>query len=280
MTPVSPSSSGAGASGETLKRLAARIRLNATHMVAIQGVGYLGQALSSAEIFAALFGSGCLRPGCDSFVLSPGHYAIALYAVAVEVGLLDRAELANYGADGALLETISTERTPLLDLTCGSLGQGLSGAIGLALGARLAGEDRRVFVFLSDGEMEEGQIWEAAMFAAHHKLDRLTAVVDVNNSQVDGPITMVTTIDPLADKWRAFGWDVVAVDGHDIAAVASALAVKPTSRPGVVLAHTHVLGRLRAIPPTADGHWITMDATLKEAIIAELQAAASFPAES
>jgi transketolase len=190
---------------QPLERLAARIRANATRMVAIQGFGYLGQALSSAEIFAALFGSGVMRPGYDRFVLSPGHYAIVLYAVAAEVGLLDPAELAAYGSDGALLEAVSTERTPLLDLTCGSLGQGLSGAIGFALAARFARDDRRVFAFLSDGEMEEGQVWEAAMFAAHHKLDRLVVVLDANQSQVDGPIDAITTIEPLGDKWRAFG---------------------------------------------------------------------------
>ncbi len=115
-----------------LRRIAARVRLNATRMVAIQGFGYLGQALSSAEIFAALFGGGFLRHGRDRFVLSPGHYVISLYAVAAEVGLIERDQLADYGKDGALLEAIGTERTPLVDLVCGSLGQGLSGAIGFA----------------------------------------------------------------------------------------------------------------------------------------------------
>jgi len=200
----------------SLRKLATRIRLNATRMVAIQGFGYLGQALSSAEIFAVLFGGGFLRPGRDRFVLSPGHYVISLYAVAAELGLIDAAELASYGKDGVKLEAIGSERTPSVDLVCGSLGQGLSGAIGFALAARLAGEDRRTFAFVSDGELEEGQTWEAAMFAAHHRLDRLIVLIDANNSQDDGPVTSVTTLEPIADKWRAFGWRACDVDGHFI----------------------------------------------------------------
>jgi transketolase len=254
-----------------LNRLAARIRLNATRMVEIQGFGYLGQALSSADIFASLFGGGFLRPGIDRFVLSPGHYVIVFYAVAAELGLIDREELASYGADGALLEAISTERTPLLDITCGSLGQGLSGAIGLALAARLDEEDRNVFAFLSDGEMEEGQVWEAAMFAAHHGIDRLIVVIDANNSQVDGPLTSVTTIEPLADKWRAFGWDVVEVNGHDVAALCEAFGdARKAGRPRVVIARTHILGNLEALPPTVDGHFVKLDPVMVSAIAAEL----------
>jgi len=141
-----------------LRKLATRIRLNATRMVAIQGFGYLGQALSAAEIFAAIVGGALFRPGWDRFCLSPGHYAVVHYAVAAEVGLLDPKELESYGQDGALLEAVSTERTPLIDATCGSLGQVMSSAIGYALASRFAADDRRVFVFLSDGEMEEGQV--------------------------------------------------------------------------------------------------------------------------
>lgn len=256
-----------------LRRLATRIRMRATDMVAIQGFGYLGQAMSSAEIFAVLFGS-TLRIGHDRFVLSPGHYVIALYAVAAETGLLDPAELANYGKDGSALEAIGSERTPVADLVCGSLGQGLSGAIGFALAARLGGEDRDVFAFLSDGEMEEGQVWEAAMFAAHRRLHRLVAVIDANNSQVDGPVTSVTTLEPLAEKWRAFGWRVAEVDGHDVDALAQAFASRHNGAgPLAVVARTEILGRMRAIPPTVDGHFIKLDGDLQRAIMRELEAA-------
>jgi transketolase len=257
----------------TLRRLAAGIRLRATEMVAIQGFGYLGQALSSAEIFATLFG-GVLRYGHDRFVLSPGHYVVALYAVAAGLGLLDPRALATYGKDGSLLEAIGSERTPLGDLVCGSLGQGLSGAVGFALAAELAGEDRATFAFLSDGEMEEGQVWEAAMFAAHRRLGRLTAVIDANNSQVDGPVTSVATLEPLADKWRAFGWRVAEVDGHDVEALRRAFAARNEgSEPLVIVARTQILGRLRAIPPTVDGHFIKLDPALQAAITSELEAA-------
>jgi transketolase len=262
-----------GIDAASLCRLAVRIRLRATQMVAIQGFGYLGQALSSAEIFAVLFGSGAMRLGYDRFVVSPGHYVISLYAAAAETGLIDPAKLSIYGADGAELEAIGSERTPLGDLVCGSLGQGLSGAIGFALAAELAGEDRAVFAFLSDGEMEEGQVWEAAMFAAHRCLDRLFVVIDANNSQVDGPVTSVTTIEPLADKWRAFGWRVAEVDGHDVEALWRALTSRAEGAPLVVIARTEITGRLRAIPPTVDGHFIKLDGALQAAIVRELEAA-------
>jgi transketolase len=259
-----------------LRRLAARIRLHATKMVAIQGFGYLGQALSSAEIFAVLFGGGFVRAGRDRFVLSPAHYVIAFYAVAAELGMLSATELASYGKDGALLEAIGTERTPLLDLVCGSLGQGLSGAIGFALASHLAGEDRDTYAFLSDGEMEEGQVWEAAMFASHHRhrMSRLIAVIDANNSQVDGSVTSVTTIEPLADKWRSFGWRVLDVDGHDVESLSGAFASRSTdAEPLVVIARTDVFGRMRSIPPSVDGHFIKLDSALERALTSELEAA-------
>lgn len=259
-----------------LRRLATRIRLNALRMVAIQGFGYLGQALSSAEIFAVLFGGGFLEFGRDRFALSPGHYVVSLYAVAAELGLLDPAALATYGADGSELEAIGTERTPLVDLVCGSLGQGLSGAIGFALAAQYAGEQRDTWAFLSDGEMEEGQVWEAAMFASHHRdrMGRLIVVIDANNSQVDGPVTSVTTIEPLAEKWRSFGWRVADVDGHDVEALSRALAGRgDDDAPFVLIARTETSGRLRSIPPTVDGHFIKLDAALERAVASELQAA-------
>ncbi|MFM0619735.1 thiamine pyrophosphate-dependent enzyme [Paraburkholderia nemoris] len=254
-----------------LRRLSARVKVNATNMVSIQGFGYLGQALSAGDIFATMFGGGFIRPGHDRFVLSPGHYAVVLYAVAAELGYIEREHLASYGLDGAVLEAISTERTPFVDITCGSLGQGLSGAIGLALASRMAGDDRRAYVFMSDGEMQEGQLWEGAMFAAHHELEGLTVVIDANNSQVDGPVSSITTIEPVADKWRAFGWCVEEVDGHDIPALVAAFTRPSPSRPKVVVARTHILGRLRSIPSTVDGHFIKLDDGLAAAVIAELE---------
>ncbi len=265
------------ATAARLARLATQIKLDALDMISIQGFGYFGQALSAAEQFAVLFGEA-IRHGHDRFVLSPGHYAVVFYAAAAEMGLLDRRALASYGGDGALLEAISTERTPGLDLSCGSLGQGLSGAVGLTLASRLAGDDRRTFAFVSDGEMEEGQIWEAAMFAAHHRLQALTVVLDANGSQVDGAISTVTTVEPIASKWRAFCWHVQDIDGHDITALRDAFAAAAEDpRPSVIVARTDILGRLTSVPATADGHFLKLDPELKRAIRDELLHAGEAP---
>ncbi|MFY1638079.1 1-deoxy-D-xylulose-5-phosphate synthase N-terminal domain-containing protein [Solwaraspora sp. WMMB335] len=228
-----------------LPGLAARIRLHAVRMVAMHGLGYLGQALSSAEGFAVLYGR-YYRPGTDRLVVSPGHYVIAAFAAAAERGMLDDDELRTYGHNGSRLEAIGTERAPAVDLTCGSLGQGLSAAVGFALADRLQGRpDSRTLAVVSDGELEEGQLWEAAMFAGHHRLGALTVLLDANDSQVDGPVTEITTVEPIADKWRSFGWDARDVDGHD-AAVDHAVA---TDRPAIVIARTSTRHGLETVGP-------------------------------
>ena len=242
-------------------------------MVAPQGFGYLGQALSAAEQYAAVYGAA-LRPGTDRVVCSPAHYVVAAYAAAAETGLLDEAALASYGQNGSSLEAIGTERSPVPDYTCGSLGQGLSAAAGFALADRLQGRPEvRTFAFLSDGEMQEGQVWEAAMFAGHYRLDRLTVLLDANNSQVDGPVDTITTIEPIAAKWRAFGWDATDLDGHDAGAVAAALAAAATaSQPQVIICRTSTRHGLDCLPPDADGHFIKLPPELADAAAAELTA--------
>jgi len=260
-----------------LRRLATAIRLHAVQMVAPHGFGYLGQALSAAEQYAAVYGAA-LRPGIDRVVCSPAHYVIAAYAAAARTGLLDEAILAAYGQDGSALAAIGTEHSPVPDYTCGSLGQGLSAAAGFALADRLRGRPEvRTFAFLSDGELEEGQIWEAAMFAGHYRLGRLTVLLDANNSQVDGPVTSVTTIEPVAAKWRAFGWDAVELDGHDVDAVAAALAGGTgggagQGRPLALVCRTSTHHGLSCLPPDADGHFIKLPADLAAAAEAELSA--------
>lgn len=257
---------------DELRRFADRVRLRALQMIAPHGFGYLGQALSSAELFACLYGR-TLRAGVDDFVCSPGHYVVAAYAAAVETGSLDADVLSSYGFDDSRLEAIGTERSPGFDLVHGSLGLGLSGGIGFALAHRLRGEDEpRVFVLVSDGEMEEGQTWEAAMFAAHRRLDRLIALVDVNDSQVDGPVHTITTLEPLADKWRAFGWQTLDVDGHDITALCEALDVASAgAKPSVVLCRTSTRHGLKVLPADADGHFIKLPPPLAAAAIAEVE---------
>jgi transketolase len=261
-------------------RLATGIRLQAVRMVAKLGLGYLGQALSSAEIVAALFAAA--GPGVDRIVCSPGHYVIAFYAAAAETGLLPSDALDGYGQDGSALEAIGTERPgagsrgggarPFLDWTGGSLGQGLSAAAGFALADRLTGRDGRVFALLSDGELEEGQVWEAAMFAAHHGLDRLTVLIDANNSQVDGPVDLVMRIEPVAAKWESFGWSVSEVDGHDVRALAATISgAADGARPAAIVCRTSTRrGLENSLPPDADGHFIKLPADLAERAIAEL----------
>ncbi len=252
-------------------RLATAIRLRAVRMVAPLGFGYLGQALSSAEQVAALF--TVLRPGRDRLVCSPGHYVIAIFAAAAELGILDEEAVRGYGQDGSPVEAIGTERSPVADYVCGSLGQGLSAAAGFALSDRLRKHDRRTFAMVSDGELEEGQVWEAAMFAAHHRLSRLTVLLDANNSQVDGPVDTITTIEPIAAKWAAFGWDAVDLDGHDVGAVIRALTgAGDGDKPSVLINRTSTSHGLHCLPPDADGHFIKLPPELAARAEAELLA--------
>jgi transketolase len=247
--------------------LALRIRLRAVRMIAPQGFGYLGQALSSAEQVAAVFASA--RPGVDRLVCSPGHYIIGPFAAAAELGLID---VSGYGQNGSAFEAIGTERSPVVDYTCGSLGQGLSGALGFALADRFRGSDARILTMVSDGELEEGQVWEAALFAAHHRLDRLVVLLDANNSQVDGPVDSITTLEPIAAKWSAFGWHVIDLDGHDVPAVCSALATAAAERerPSVLVCQTSTRHGLDCLPPDADGHFIKLPPALAAAAVREL----------
>ena len=249
------------------RELALRIRLRAVRMVAPQGFGYLGQALSSAEQVAAAFVSA--RPGVDRLVCSPAHYIIGPFAAAAELGLID---VSGYGQNGSAFEAIGTERSPVVDYTCGSLGQGVSAALGFALADRFRGSDARIFTMVSDGELEEGQVWEAALFAAHHRLDRLTVLLDANNSQVDGPVDTITTLEPIAAKWSAFGWRVRDVDGHDVSAVSAALAEAAArdGRPSVLVCRTSTRHGLDCLPPEADGHFIKLPPDLSAAAVREL----------
>lgn len=256
-----------------LSRFADRLRLRAVKMVAPHGFGYLGQTLSSAELFAALYARH-YRPDIDKIVISPGHYIIAAFAAAAEVGVLDEDVLSTYGHDGSVLEAIGTEKSPAVDLVCGSLGLGLSGAIGFAVSQRLRNEpEAHIFTLISDGELEEGQLWEGAMFAAHNKHNNIIVLLDANDSQVDGPVSSVTTIEPIAAKWESFGWAAFDVDGHDAEAVDAALhAAIAAEKPAVVIGRTSTIHGLSVLPDDADGHFIKLPPELAEAAIAELEA--------
>jgi transketolase len=271
LSPNRISDPGANWTVSSPRELALQIRLKAVEMIAPQGFGYLGQALSGAEQVAAIFAQA--RPGVDRLVCSPGHYIIAVFAAARVVGLLDDEDLATYGQNGSSLEAIGTERTPIVDYTCGSLGQGLSAAVGFALADRLNGNDRKSFVMVSDGEMQEGQLWEAAIFAAHNTLENVIVLLDANNSQVDGPVDSITTIEPIALKWASFGWNVVDIDGHDIDRVSAELekARAASGKPTVIVCRTSTVHGIDAIPEDADGHFIKLPPELAAASVSELE---------
>lgn len=260
---------------EELRRLARAVRRRALQMVTPHGFGYLGQALSSAELVAA-FRANHFRPGRDLFVCSPGHYIIAAYALAVEFGEIDESLLDDYGQNGAALEAIGTETSPGADLTCGSLAQGLSGAIGFAVADRYldprVDDERRVFALISDGELQEGQTWEAALWAANNGVGNLIVLLDANDSQVDGPVSDISPIEPIADKWTAFGWHALDIDGHDVEAVDRALGEAVLDpRPSVIIARTSTVHGLDALPADADGHFIKLPPELAEAARRELE---------
>jgi transketolase len=212
-------------------------------------VGHIGSALSVADIITALY-SGVLRipsarhPERDRFILSNGHAVLALYAVLFLKGFITQAQLESFSTDFSLLGVHPEHRLPGIDFSTGSLGQGLSYGVGAALAARWQHSNRRVFVVVSDAECNEGALWEAVMFAAHHRLANLTCIIDLNGQQALGYTDQVLSLTPMADRWRAFGWDAREVDGHDVPGMCAVLNSLDTLEgpPHVLVAHT-VFGR-------------------------------------
>ena len=211
-----------------LKRRATNLRRHMLTMASGRGQGYLGQGLGIADLMAALYfhemkydAKNPKDPARDRFVMSTGHYSIALWAALVEAGTLPKSELNTYGADDSRFEMSTLDTTPGVEVIGGSLGHGLGQAAGMALALKMQVSSARVFVELSDGELQEGSTWEAAMAIPHFKLDNLVALVDCNGIQADGPI--VLNMEPIAEKWRAFGWEVRDIDGNDIRAIVDSL---------------------------------------------------------
>jgi len=228
-----------------LRHIAWKLRRHMLTMAAGKGQGYIGQGLGFADILAALYFCAMRydpkNPSWedrDRFILSTGHYSIALWAALAEVGVIPIDELPLYGADGSRLEMSTLDSTPGVEMTGGSLGHGLGQGVGMALGLRLARRPSRVFVELSDGELQEGSTWEAVMAAAHFSLDGLVAIIDCNGIQADGP--MVLNIEPVAEKWKAFGWDTSEIDGNDMEQIVAALdeTRRRASRPKAIVART------------------------------------------
>lgn len=241
------------------------------HTIKNQG-GYLSQACSAAEIMAALYlnvmklGPSCAEPvppafsgvpgpdnpgyrsgsafngprdpDLDRFILSPSQYALVVYAALVVLGRMAPEGLAQFNRDGGTVEMIGAEHSPGMELMTGSLGQGISQAAGIALGRRLKGETGRVWVFMSDGEFQSGQVWEAVQSLVHHRLDNIGVYVDMNGQQCDGTVASVMPIEPLERRLEAFGARVFRVDGHDTKALTSPARLKPDGRPLFVLADT------------------------------------------
>lgn len=211
-----------------LERRATRLRRHMLTMASGRGQGYLGQGLGIADLMAALYfhemkydPQNPKDPKRDRFVMSTGHYSIALWAALVEAGTLPESELTTYGADDSRFEMSTLDTTPGVEVIGGSLGHGLGQAAGMALALKLQQSTSRVFVELSDGELQEGSTWEAAMAIAHFRLDNLVALVDCNGIQADGP--MVLRMEPVAEKWRAFGWEVRDINGNDMSGIVEAL---------------------------------------------------------
>lgn len=224
------------------------IRADVIRMLCAAGSGHPGGALSCVDILSALYFHHLrIDPACpqwahrDRFVLSKGHACAALYATLAEAGYFSPEALPTLRQLNSFLQGHpDMKKAPGVDMSTGSLGQGISAAVGMALGGRLKDYSFHVYALIGDGESQSGQVWEAAMAAAHYHLDNLTVILDYNGLQIDGPVQEVMNIAPVAGKWRAFGWQVLEIDGHDMGQITAALdwALTVHGQPTFIVAHT------------------------------------------
>jgi transketolase len=253
-----------------LAQSAHRIRRYALRMGEVQGQGYIGQALGWADVLAVAYSHALnLRPdepeweGRDRFLLSHGHYAIAFYAALIEAGIIPESELESYGSDDSRLPMSGMAAyTPGMEISGGSLGQGLAIAVGMALALRHKQNPAFVYNSMSDGELDEGSTWEAAMGAAHHRLANLICLVDINNQQADGPSGKVLGFEPLHDKWAAFGWHVQRVKGNHLPAVLEAFDAARSlqdAKPRVILFDTLMGKGVPFLEQREKNHFIRVD---------------------
>ena len=247
------------------------IRRLAVRMGEVQGQGYIAQALDIADVLAvAYFHAMTYKAddpeweGRDRFLLSNGHFAIALYAALIEATIIPEDELETYGSDDSRLPMSGmAQYTPGMEMSGGSLGIGLSIAVGKCLGLKRKGSSSRVYTLFSDGELDEGSVWEAIMSAAHYKLDNLIAIVDVNNMQADGPSTQMMSFEPLKEKLEAFGWYVQRINGNDIEAVQKAFdqaKSHPEAKPRMIIADTLMGKGVPFLEQRDKSHFIRVDA--------------------
>jgi transketolase len=261
-----------------LKLRATNMRRHILKMARGPGQGYVGQGLGIADLLAALyFHELRYNPqdlkwvDRDRFLLSTGHYSIALWAALAECGILPIDELTTYGADDSRLEMSTLDTTPGVEMIGGSLGHGLGQGVGMALGLRHAKSPARVFVELSDGEMQEGSTWEAAMAGANFRLDNLVALIDCNGIQADGKV--VLDMEPVAEKWRAFGWDTREIDGNDMSAIVDALrsARATGTRPHAIVLRTLPGKGVPRLEKREKAHFIRVDANEWDDLGVELE---------
>jgi transketolase len=254
----------------SLEERAYRIRRNALRMGEVQGQGYIAQALGIADVLAtAYFHVLRYRPeepyweGRDRFLLSIGHYAIALYAALIEAGIIPGGELETYGSDDSRLPMSGmASYTPGMEISGGSLGLGLGIAVGMALGLKRKASDRFVYNLMSDGELNEGPTWEAAMSAGHWRLDNLICIVDVNRMQADGVSTGVLNFEPLAPKWEAFGWHAQRVEGNDIPALVAAFETArglSEPKPRVIICDTRMAKGVPFLEVREKSHFLRVE---------------------
>jgi transketolase len=250
-----------------------------------KGEGYIAQGLAIADCLAVLYFHALRHdpghpdwPDRDRFVLSTGHYSLAMYAVLAEAGYLDPADLPSYGLDGSALPMSTFDTTTGVEVVGGSLGQGLGQAVGMALGLRLDGRatdgrGARVFCELSDGELQEGSTWESAMAGASFGCDNLVALVDCNGVQADGPVSVA--LEPVAAKWAAFGWDVSEVDGNSVDALAGALdgARAADGRPKVIVMRTTPGYGVASLMARPRAHFVRMSEAEWQTALSELDGA-------
>lgn len=231
-----------------LKKQAKLVRIEILKMLTLAGSGHTGGSLSAADIVTVLYFLKMRHrpdePGWrerDRFILSKGHAAPLLYAVLALAGYFDISVLKTLRKLGSPLQGHPCSRVlPGVEISTGSLGQGLSVSNGIAMGLKMDNLSSRVYCLLGDGEIQEGQVWEAAMTAAHYRLDNVCAIVDLNGLQIDGPVSKVKAIEPVTSKWSAFGWNVIDIDGHDMEEILYAFDEAETvkGRPSVIIAHT------------------------------------------
>jgi transketolase len=232
-----------------LNAIALSLRRDSLIMTTKASSGHIGGSLSAADIVAALYFHHLTHDpknpnwgNRDRFILSKGHACPVVYAALAKLGYFPREELWTLRKIGSILQGHpDMRRTPGIEASTGTLGQGLSIGEGMALAARLDGKAYRVYVLLGDGELDEGQVWEAAMSASHYQIDNLTAIVDLNSHQLSGPTDKIMSLKPVADKWRAFGWHVIEIDGHRMNQILDSLdeAERIKGKPTVIIAHTN-----------------------------------------